>query len=148
MAISAFIVPVPQAEPNDRLVAGCFTSFTNMLRLALLIALSLATVAEAAAQPAGPAPAEAKAEAAPVTTYARFTSVKEEADGKLYVRLKLLPRAKIPFTVQAFRVRDRALLAGIAEGSWVRFTARHIDGENTLTSIQTAAECRRFQKCD
>ncbi|KLN55995.1 copper-binding protein [Variovorax paradoxus] len=118
-----------------------------MLRFVLMTALSLTIVDGVAAQSAEPRPAEADAEAAPVTTYARVASVKEEADGKLYVRLKLLPRAKIPFTVQRFRVRDRTLLAGIAEGSWVRFTAKHIDGENTLTSIRATAECKRFQKC-
>ena len=37
--------------------------------------------------------------------------------------------------------------AGIAEGSWVRFTAKHIDGEATLTSIRATAECKRFQEC-
>jgi len=120
-----------------------------MPRFILVIASSLATVAGALAHPAETKPVEAAAEAArPVTTYARLTSFKEESDGKLYVRLKLIPRAKIPFTVQAFRVRDRTLLAGIAEGSWVRFTAKHIDGENTLTSIQVAPECKRFQECD
>lgn len=118
-----------------------------MLRFVLMTALSLATVDGAAAQSAEPQPVEAAAEAAPVTTYARLVSASQEADGKLYVRLKLIPRAKIPFTVQRFRVRDRALLAGIAEGSWVRFTAKHIDGENTLTSIRVTAECKRFQEC-
>ncbi|MDR6455964.1 hypothetical protein [Variovorax paradoxus] len=118
-----------------------------MLRFVLMTALGLATVDGAAAQSAEPRPAEAAAEAAPVTTYARFVSASQEADGKLYVRLKLLPRARLPFTVQRFRVRDRTLLAGVAEGSWVRFTARHIDGENTLTSIRITAECKRFQEC-
>ncbi|WP_369657252.1 hypothetical protein [Variovorax sp. V213] len=122
---------------------------TDMLKpFVLMIALSLATVGGAAAQPVGTPPAQAIAGAAPVTTYARLTSFKEESDGKLYVRLKLIPRAKIPFTVQAFRVRDRTLLAGIAEGAWVRFTAKHIDGENTLTSIHVAPQCKRFQACD
>jgi Cu/Ag efflux protein CusF len=119
----------------------------NMLRFVLMTALSLAIVDGAAAQRAEPRPAETAAEAAPVTTYARLTSVEKEPDGKLYVRLKLLPKAKLPFTVQRFRVRDRSLLAGIAEGSWVRFTAKHIDGENTLTSIRITAECKRFQEC-
>lgn len=135
----------PKVAP-DR-IAGSFTSPTNMLRFVLMTALSLATVDGAAARSAEPRPVEAAAEAAPVTTYARLVSAREEADGKLYVRLKLIPRAKIPFTVQRFRVRDRALLAGIAEGSWVRFTAKHIDGENTLTSIRVTAECKRFQEC-
>lgn len=71
-----------------------------------------------------------------------------EPDGKFYVRLKLLPRSKIPFATQTFRLRDRSLLAEIPEGSPVKFTARHSDGENTLTSIHAVAECQRFQPCD
>ena len=101
---------------------------------------------------AGAASAQTAVEtpAAPVYTRARVVSVEQEAGsgGKLYVRLKLLPRSKIPFTTQAFRVADRALLAGIAEGAWVQFTARHVEGENTLTSIHAVEECRRFQPCD
>ena len=119
-----------------------------MLPSLLMLALSLAVANGVAAQTAEAKPADAAAHAAPVTTYARLASFKEEPDGKLYVRLKLLPRAKLPFTVQAFRVRDRALVADIAEGAWVRFTAKHIDGENTLTSIRVAPECKRFEKCD
>lgn len=119
-----------------------------MLPSLLMLALSLAVANGAAAQSAEAKAPAAAVEAAPVTTYARLASFKEEPDGKLYVHLKLLPRAKLPFTVQAFRVRDRALVAGIAEGAWVRFTAKHIDGENTLTSIRVAPECKRFEKCD
>ena len=87
-------------------------------------------------------------EPALVSTRARLTSSYEEPDGKLYVRLKLLPGAKIPFTTQTFRLPDRSLLADIPEGSWVKFTTKHIDGENTLTSIHAVAECKRFQPCD
>lgn len=97
-----------------------------------------------AAQTAADVPVE------PVYTRARVVSVLQEpgSSGKLYVRLKLLPRSKIPFTTQAFRVRDPALLAGIPEGAWVKFTARHVEGENTLTSIHVVEECKRFQPCD
>lgn len=85
---------------------------------------------------------------APVSTRARLTSLFEEPGGKLYVRLKLLPRSKIPFTTQTFRLPDRSLVADIPEGSWVKFTSKHVDGENTLTSIRAVAECKRFQPCD
>jgi len=97
-----------------------------------------------AAQNAAPVPAE------PVYTRARVVSVLQEpgSRGKLYVRLKLLPRSKIPFTTQAFLVRDPALLAGIPEGASVKFTARHVDGENTLMSIHVVEACQRFQPCD
>ena len=91
---------------------------------------------------------QADSQATPVFTRARLVSVQQEAGSKLYVRLKLLPKSKLPFTTQSFRVIDRALLAGIPEGAWVKFTARSVDGENTLTSIQVAEECKRFQPCD
>ena len=101
------------------------------------------TMAQVERRPVEPARA-----AEPVFTRARVTSFHEEHGGKFYVRLKLLPRAKIPFSTQTFRVADRALLTGIQEGAWVKFTSRHIDGENTVTSIQVVAECVRFQQCD
>ena len=76
-------------------------------------------------------------------------SVEADAGGTAtLVRLKLLPRAKLPFTTQTFRVVNPALLHGISQGAWVQFTARHIDGENTLTSIRVTAECKRFEPCD
>lgn len=87
-------------------------------------------------------------EQAPVFTRARLSSSYEDSGGKLYVRLRLLPRSKIPFATQTFRLPDRSLLADIPEGSWVKFTSRHIDGENTVTSIHATAECKRFQPCD
>uniref|UniRef100_UPI000D48AB7E copper-binding protein n=1 Tax=unclassified Variovorax TaxID=663243 RepID=UPI000D48AB7E len=110
---------------------------------AIGLCVSCLMAAAAGAQPKPP-----ESEAAPVFTRAVVRSFHEEAGGKAYVRLKLLPRAKLPFTVQTFRVADRSLLKGLAEGASVKFTARHIDGENTVTSIQPAVECRRFQPCD
>ena len=118
-------------------------------------ALVLAAVWGAAgAQPVAPAGAasaagEGAAPAAPVYTRARLVSVEADAGGNTtHVRLKLLPRAKLPFTTQTFRVVNPALLHGISQGSWVQFTARHIDGENTLTSIRVTAECKRLERCD
>lgn len=87
-------------------------------------------------------------EPAPVFTRARLMSSYEEPDGKLYVRLKLLPRSKIPFATQTFRLPDRALLAAVPEGSWVKFTSKHVAGENIVTSMHAVAECKRFQHCD
>ncbi|MDP4076535.1 copper-binding protein [Acidovorax sp. A1169] len=110
------------------------------------VAAAALVVCSALAQPA--VPAQADGQAAPVLTRARVVSVQQEPGGPLYVRLKLLPRAKLPFTTQRFTVVDRTLLAGIAEGAWVKFTAKSVDGENTLTSIQVAEECKRFQPCD
>ena len=118
-------------------------------------ALVLAAVWGAAgAQPVAPAGAasaavEGAAPAAPVYSRARLVSVEADAGGNTtHVRLKLLPRAKLPFTTQTFRVVNPALMHGIPQGAWVQFTARHIDGENTLTSIRVAAECKRFERCD
>ena len=118
-------------------------------------ALVLAAACGAAgAQPVAPAGAasaavEGAAPAAPVYTRARLVSVEMDASGTAtLVRLKLLPRAKLRFTTQTFRVANPALLHGISQGSWVQFTARHIDGENTLTSIRVTAECKRLEPCD
>ena len=124
-------------------------------RCGFATALALDTVWGAAgAQPVAPAGAasaavEGAAPAAPVYTRARVVSLEADAGGNAtHVRLKLLPRAKLPFTTQTFRVVNPALLHGIPQGAWVQFTARHIDGENTLTSIRVTAECKRFERCD
>ena len=124
-------------------------------RCGFATALALAAVWGAAGAqsvaPAGAASAavEGAAPAAPVYTRARLVSVEADAGvNATHVRLKLLPRAKLPFTTQTFRVVNPALLHGISQGSWVQFTARHIDGENTLTSIRVTAECKRLEPCD
>ena len=96
----------------------------------------------AAAAPAADAPA------ATVLTRARVASFLDEPGGKSYVRLKLMPRSKLPFTTQTFRVTDRSLLTGIAEGATVKFSSKHIEGENVVTAIHLVAECVRFQPCD
>lgn len=105
---------------------------------------------QAQAAPPLPAASADRASDAPVVyTRGRLVSFqKEAATGKAYVRLKLLPRSKIPFTIQTFRVLEPGMLEGIAPGSWVQFTAQHIAGENTLTGIRATAECRRFERCD
>ena len=110
-----------------------------LCRTMVVAATSVAVMSSAAAQINEPLP---------VFTRARLASSYEEPGGKLYVRLKLLPRSKIPFATQTFRLPDRSLLADIPDGSWVKFTSKHIDGENTLMSIHTVAECKRFQPCD
>ena len=119
---------------------------TRLALVGLAFAATLALTGEAAAQSA--ALKQGQEPVAPVFTRARLVFVSQEAGGKRYVRLKLLPRAKIPFTTQVFQVADPALLAGISEGAWVRFTARHMDGENTLTAIHVVEECPRFQQCE
>ncbi|MFN3439227.1 MAG: hypothetical protein ACK41V_16125 [Acidovorax sp.] len=122
-------------------------------QLAVLVvtaSLCCALAPSAVAAPSAPA-AQGDSGAAtvdPVYTRAALVSVQKEPDGRLLVRLKLLPRAKIPFTTLAFVAVDRAWLAGIPEGAWVKFTARSVEGENFLTSMHVVEECRRFQPCD
>lgn len=119
----------------------------RLVPLGWVAAATMAAMGAAAVQSSA-TPRQVQEPAAPVFTRARLVSVQQEAGGRLYARLKLLPRAKIPFTTQVFRVTDPALLAGIPEGAWVKFTARHVEGENTLTAIHVVEECPRFQQCD
>lgn len=113
------------------------------LAVAALCGLAAAGPAAAQAAPAAPAAAEG------VFTRATVRGIFEEDGGKrVYIRLKLVPRGKIPFSTLTFRVPDRALVAGIAEGASVAFRAERIGGENTLTAIRPAPPCERFQPCD
>lgn len=89
----------------------------------------------------------ASQEAGHVETRATVRAV-TEAQGRLYVHLKILPRTKLPFTTIRFRVRDPALLAGLSEGASVKFRAERIEGENTLVAIRAVPACVRFQPCD
>ena len=96
---------------------------------ALATALALPAVWGAAgAQPVAPAgaasaAAEDAAPATPVYTRARLVSVEADAGGTAtLVRLKLLPRAKLPFTTQTFRVVNPALLYGISQNLFKIFS--------------------------
>lgn len=126
---------------------------SRLLRIVLVgFGMALLAAANTAANAVAQDPSsEAASQAGPahaVLTRAQVRSFHQEPNGKAYVRLKLLPRSKLPFTVQTFRVLDAALMTGIAEGAWVKFSSRHVDGENTVASIHVVAECRRFQPCD
>lgn len=112
------------------------------------VGMSTLAMSSIAAQPAEQRLAEPTREAEPVMTGARLESFYKEPDGKFYARLKLLPRRKLPFMTQVFRVADASQLIDIPVGSSVKFTSRHIDGENTVTSIHVVAACVRFQQCD
>lgn len=91
----------------------------------------------------------AAAQAAPVEMRAIMRSISEEDGGKrAYVHLKVVPGANLPFTTLRFRVRDKALVAGLRTGSSVKFSAEKIDGENTLMEIRSVPACVRFQPCD
>lgn len=112
----------------------------------------LEQVVAATSEHAGPVeqPARARTQEAPkVETRATLRAVTEEdGGGRIYVHLKIVPRAKLPFTTLRFRVRDRALLAGLREGASVKFRAERVEGENTLVAIRAVPPCERFQACD
>ncbi len=91
----------------------------------------------------------AASQVSPVETRAILRSITEEDGGKrAYVHLKIVPGANLPFTTLRFPVLDRALVAGLREGSSVKFRAERVDGENTLVAIRTVPACVRFQPCD
>lgn len=117
------------------------------LRVAAICAFAVIAIGNASAETASPTPMESKA-GTTVFTRARLASLYQEAENKFYVRLKLLPRSKLPFTTQTFSVTDRLLLADIPERAWVEFTSRHVDGENVLTAIHVVPACVRIQPCD
>jgi hypothetical protein len=85
----------------------------------------------------------------PVETRAILRSITEEDGGnRAYVHLKIVPGANLPFTTLRFLVLDKALVAGLREGSIVKFRAERVDGENTLVAIRAVPACVRFQPCD
>ncbi|HEY0886563.1 MAG TPA: serine hydrolase [Ramlibacter sp.] len=109
----------------------------------------VAATSEHAGQAEQPAPAHRQETATKVETRATLRAVTQEDGGdRIYVHLKIVPGAKLPFTTLRFRVRDRALLAGLREGSSVKFRAERVDGENTLVAIRAVPPCERFQACD
>jgi CubicO group peptidase (beta-lactamase class C family) len=70
-----------------------------------------------------------------------------DSAGHSYVRIKLVPRAKLPFSTLTYRVLDPALLAGLQPGVLVEFRAERKDGENTLTAIRPAPPCTPASDC-
>jgi Cu/Ag efflux protein CusF len=111
-----------------------------------LFLVAAAVAATAREKPTAPANLQQTTQ---VETRATVRLVTEEDGGKrVYVHLKIVPRAKLPFTTLRFRVRDRALLAGLHEGASVKFRAERIEGENTVLAIRAVPPCVRFQPCD
>lgn len=120
----------------------------------LVLPLLFAILSLLAAHPghaASPAPAGAGTAAGPqqqVETHATVRSIFEENDGRrIYIRLKLAQLNNKPFPILTYRVTDRAMLTGIAQGSSVAFTAARAGGENTITSLRTTGPCLRSQPC-
>lgn len=126
-------------------------STNNARQIFSLVFAILAFPAAHIGHAASPTPAGAGAAASPwqqVETHAKVRSIFEEDGGqRVYIRLKLVQLHDKPFTTLTYRVADRALLAGIAEGSSVAFTAARAGGENTITSLRAAAPCLRSQPC-
>ena len=114
--------------------------------LVLMAAIFLsAASAVGASQAAGPA--EPSAAVGEVYTRGIVRSIARDGRKRLYVRLKLLPRANIPFSTLTYRVLDERLFTGMREGDSVAFRAERVGGENVLTVIQPAAPCERFAEC-
>lgn len=92
-------------------------------------------------------PVEPSASAPEVYTRAVVRSISKEDGERLYIRLKLIPRSKIPFSTVTYRVLDPRLIEGLREGDSVAFKAERLNGENVLTTIHAAAPCERFREC-
>ncbi|HPU10850.1 MAG TPA: hypothetical protein PK947_10000 [Ottowia sp.] len=63
------------------------------------------------------------------------------------LRLKIVPRGKLPFSTLTFRVQDRRLLNGIGLGDEVGFIAERRPEGNTVVALRKVAPCVRFQAC-
>lgn len=140
---------IPGLDLAVAMTAGEYDDNGSVGRVQLhLLQQVAAATREHAGEPAQPSSAAVPTDAA-VETRATLRSVAEEDDGKrVYVYLKILPRAKLPFTTLRYRVPDKAMLAGLQEGASVKFRAERIDGENTLLAIRAVAPCVRFRACD
>jgi Cu/Ag efflux protein CusF len=121
----------------------------RLLLAALLCALThTGQAATASATPASSSAAVSGPAAQPVYTRAVVRSIVRQEGGRRYVQLKLVPRAKLPFTTITYRVLDRRLLDGVSEGASVQFIAARIGGENTVTALRIATPCERFRQCE
>jgi len=117
----------------------------SVFSVVAVIFLVLATPALEVAH--GAEPADTSANATEVYTRAVVRSISKDDGKNLYIRLKLIPRAKIPFTTLTYRVLDPGLIAGLREGDSVAFKAERRNGENVLTAIRGAPPCERFKEC-
>lgn len=93
--------------------------------------------------------APARAQEGEVFTRAIVRSTFQEDSGRRqYIRLKLIPKGKLPFSTLTYRVLDASLVTGFREGDSVAFRAERRDGENVLTAIRPAPPCERFRQCE
>jgi Cu/Ag efflux protein CusF len=118
------------------------------LPIARLLLIALLALAGVGGRAATQLSAAARSEPV-VETRATVRSTFEEDGGRrFYIRLKLVPRGKLPFTTITYRVLDRGLVAHVREGDNVAFRAQRIDGENVLTALRAVAPCERFARCE
>lgn len=103
-----------------------------LIPAAILFAAPLAVAAPEAAQP--------------IYTRAQVRSLPSAAEPSV-LRLKLLPRGKLPFTTISLAVDRPELLQGIQVGDEVGFVAERRDGRNTVTRLRKLTACVRFQPC-
>ena len=82
-----------------------------------------------------------------VYTRATVRQLPTASEQPAVVRMKIMPRGKIPFTTLNFRVDDARLLKDIAVGDEVGFIAEPGAGGNTLKALRKVAPCVRFQPC-
>ena len=89
------------------------------------------------------------AEAVPERVYTRATvrQLPTASEQPAVVRLKIMPRGKIPFSTLSFRVDDARLLQGIAVGDEVGFIAESGASGNVLKVLRKVPPCVRFQPC-
>lgn len=117
--------------------AGASRALATLVRLWALAMLVLLAPVQAQEAPASA-----------VFTRATVRSTFEQDNGRrLYISLRLNLPVEAPFSALTFRVRDRALVAGLRPGASVEFRAERIEGENVVTAIRPVPPCVRFQPC-
>ncbi len=99
--------------------------------------------------PAAAAETGSSAPAAAVRVYTRAVvrGLPARGESPPLIRLKILPRGKLPFTTLSFRVDDPALLRGVSMGDEVGFIAARRAHGNTLVALRKAAPCVRLRHC-
>ena len=112
---------------------------------AVVVVLVLVAPASNPARAAGAV--DPPASSAEVYTRAIVRSISDDEQKRLYIRLKLVPRAKIPFSTLTYRVLDARLVVGLHEGDSVAFKAERLNGENVVTAIRAVPPCERFKEC-
>jgi Cu(I)/Ag(I) efflux system protein CusF len=106
-----------------------------MKREWILAAALLSGLVPVGVQAADP-PAKAKAAATPLSS-GEVTKVDRESK-KVTIKHGPIDNLKMPPMTMVFRVKDGAMLDGLAPGTQVRFRAEEADGGYVLTKLQAA----------